>query len=118
VILLDVGNGPRHGAGCTAAASHQNRPAPEFLLFDGRTIPLRTRASIASWAHAFHHTPNPVAILQGFAASSSRVASRLRGARARHSRTPVSQFEMRNYRVVENDVDVTPCGVRRDVRLS
>ena len=24
----------------------------------------------------------------------------------RHSRTPVSQFEMRNYRVVENDVDV------------
>jgi ubiquinone/menaquinone biosynthesis C-methylase UbiE len=110
VILLDVSK--------TALAMAQelyrrqpvigDRPAPEFLLFDGRTIPLPDSSvdRVLSF-HAFHHAPHPLAILEeisrvlkpggiaGFAEPGPR-----------HSQTPVSQFEMRNYRVVENDVDV------------
>ena len=85
-----------------------DRPEPEFLLFDGRTIPLPDASvdRVLSF-HAFHHAPHPAAVLgelarvlkpggiAGFAEPGPR-----------HSRTPVSQFEMRNYRVVENDVDV------------
>jgi ubiquinone/menaquinone biosynthesis C-methylase UbiE len=85
-----------------------DRPEPEFLLFDGRTIPLPD-ASVdrVLTFHAFHHAPHPAAIvaelarvlkpggIAGFAEPGPR-----------HSRTAVSQFEMRNYKVVENDVDV------------
>ena len=85
-----------------------DRPEPEFLLFDGRRIPLPDASvdRVLSF-HAFHHAPHPAAVvaelarvlkpggIAGFAEPGPR-----------HSRTPVSQFEMRNYRVVENDVDV------------
>lgn len=85
-----------------------DRPAPEFVLFDGRTIALpdATVDRILSF-HAFHHVPNPMAILKelGRVLKPGGVAGFAEPG-PRHSRTPISQFEMRNYRVVENDVDV------------
>jgi ubiquinone/menaquinone biosynthesis C-methylase UbiE len=110
VILLDVSE--------TALAMAQelyrrqpvigDRPAPEFLLFDGRTIPLPDASvdRVLSF-HAFHHAPRPVAILEevGRVLKPGGIAGFAEPG-PRHSQTPVSQFEMRNYRVVENDVDV------------
>jgi hypothetical protein len=57
--------------------------------------------------HAFHHAPNPAEVIAEF----GRIL-RPGGLAAfaepgpTHSRAPQSQFEMRSYRVVENDVDV------------
>jgi SAM-dependent methyltransferase len=85
-----------------------DRPAPVFLPFDGTRLDLEDASvdRIVSF-HAFHHAPNPDAMLAEFA----RVLKP--GGRAvfaepgpRHSRTPQSQFEMHNYGVVENDVRV------------
>jgi hypothetical protein len=57
--------------------------------------------------HAFHHAPNPADILKelGRVLAPGGIAAFAEPG-PRHSRSPVSQFEMRNYRVVENDVDV------------
>jgi SAM-dependent methyltransferase len=85
-----------------------DRPNPEFLLFDGARIEL-AEASVdrVICFHAFHHAPNPAAIVEEF----GRVL-RPGGVAAfaepgpRHSRAAQSQFEMRTYGVVENDVDV------------
>jgi SAM-dependent methyltransferase len=83
-------------------------PAPAFLLFDGATIDLPD-ASVDRVVcfHAFHHAPNPERVIAEF----GRVLKP--GGLAvfaepgpRHSRTPQSQYEMRTYHVVENDVDV------------
>jgi SAM-dependent methyltransferase len=85
-----------------------DRPAPEFLLFDGRKIPLPNASvdRVLSF-HAFHHAPRPIEILEelGRILKPGGIAGFAEPG-PRHSRTPVSQFEMRNYRVVENDVDV------------
>jgi SAM-dependent methyltransferase len=102
------------------------RPEPRFLTFDGRHIELPDESvdRIVCF-HAFHHAPNPEAVLEefgrllrpggvaGFAEPGSR-----------HSQDPQSQFEMRAYRVVENDVDVhalwrtaRSCGFA-DIRLA
>ena len=85
-----------------------DRPAPTFLLFDGRRIPLPDGSvdRVLSF-HAFHHAPHPVAILEelGRVLKPGGIAGFAEPG-PRHSRTPVSQFEMRNYGVVENDVDV------------
>jgi ubiquinone/menaquinone biosynthesis C-methylase UbiE len=103
-----------------------DRPAPEFLPFDGRTIPLPDASvdRVLSF-HAFHHVPHPVAILQelGRVLRPGGIAGFAEPG-PRHSRGPVSQFEMRNYRVVENDIDVhaiwraaRACGFR-DLQLA
>jgi SAM-dependent methyltransferase len=102
------------------------RPAPEFLLFDGRTIALPDASvdRVLSF-HAFHHAPNPGDILKelGRVLVPGGIAAFAEPG-PRHSRSPVSQFEMRNYRVVENDVDVhhlwrvaRACGFR-DMQLA
>jgi ubiquinone/menaquinone biosynthesis C-methylase UbiE len=85
-----------------------DRPRPEYLMFDGTRIDLAD-ASVDRIIcfHAFHHAPNPAAIVAEF----GRVL-RPGGLAAfaepgpRHSQAAQSQFEMRTYGVVENDVDV------------
>ena len=84
------------------------RPAPMFLVFDGRRIDLPDASvdRIVSF-HAFHHVPNPDRVIAEF----GRILKP--GGTAgfvepgpRHSETPVSQFEMRTYGVIERDIDV------------
>jgi SAM-dependent methyltransferase len=85
-----------------------DQPAPQFLAFDGRRIDLPD-ASVdrIMCLHAFHHVPDQAAVL----AELGRILRP--GGRAAfaepgptHSRAAQSQFEMRSYRVVENDIDV------------
>lgn len=84
------------------------RPAPRYLVFDGRRIDVPD-ASVdrVICFDAFHHSVNPDEMLREFA----RIL-RPGGIAAfaepgpRHSKTPLSQFEMRTYGVVENDVDI------------
>ncbi|HWW62766.1 MAG TPA: methyltransferase domain-containing protein, partial [Thermoanaerobaculia bacterium] len=85
-----------------------DRPAPEYVTFDARRIPLDDESVDRILCFdAFHHAPNPDEILREFA----RVL-RPGGIAAfaepgpHHSKTPQSQFEMRTYNVVENDVDI------------
>jgi SAM-dependent methyltransferase len=85
-----------------------DRPRPQFLLFDGRRIDLpNATVDRVVGLHALHHTPNPETVIgelgrilkpggiAGFAEPGPR-----------HSRSSLSQFEMRTYAVVENDIDV------------
>lgn len=84
------------------------RPQPQFLLFDGRRIDLPD-ASVERIVcfDAFHHVSNPGEVVREFARvlkPGGIVGFAEPG--PRHSQTPVSQFEMRAYGVVENDIDV------------
>jgi SAM-dependent methyltransferase len=85
-----------------------DRPAPEFLVYDGRRIELAD-ASVDRIVcfDAFHHAPNPDDVLREFArvlAPGGIAAFAEPG--PQHSKTAQSQYEMRNYGVVENDVDI------------
>lgn len=84
------------------------RPEPAFLAFDGRTIELPD-ASVDRIVcfDAFHHAPNPEAVLAEFkrVLRPGGIAGFLEPG-PWHSTTPQSQFEMRTYGVVENDVDI------------
>jgi SAM-dependent methyltransferase len=79
---------------------------PRFEVFDGRRIDLRSETvDYIVCFDAFHHVPNPEAVLD----EMGRVLKP--GGRAafsepgpRHSVLPQSQFEMRNFGVVENDI--------------
>ena len=85
-----------------------DRPAPDFLEFDGRTIALPD-ASVDRILcfDAFHHVPNPADVIREFGRvlKPGGIAGFAEPG-ARHSETPMSQFEMRTYAVVENDIDV------------
>ena len=85
-----------------------NKPEPEFLLFDGRRfdIPDETVDRILC-LDALHHVPNTGEVLR----EMGRVLCR--GGIAgfaepgpQHSRTEKSQQEMRDFGIVENDVDI------------
>jgi SAM-dependent methyltransferase len=84
------------------------RPAPQFLQFDGRGIDLPDGSveRIVSF-DAFHHAPNPDDVLREFGRvlKPGGIAAFAEPG-PRHSRTPLSQFEMRTYGVVENDIDI------------
>jgi SAM-dependent methyltransferase len=83
-----------------------DRPAPAFLRFDGLRIDLPDEsADRVVCLDALHHVPNPAVVLAelgrilkpgGMAAFTEPGPD--------HSRTAQSQFEMRNYTVVENDM--------------
>lgn len=84
------------------------RPAPRFLHFDGHRFDLPD-ASVDRiiCLDAFHHVPNPQRVLEemarvlkvggiaGFAEPGPE-----------HSKSAQSQYEMKTFRVVEDDVDV------------
>jgi 2-polyprenyl-3-methyl-5-hydroxy-6-metoxy-1,4-benzoquinol methylase len=85
-----------------------DRPAPEFVLFDGRRIDLPD-ASIdrIGCFDAFHHAANPDAILREFGrilVPGGRAAFAEPG--PRHSESARSSFESNTYGVVERDVDI------------
>jgi SAM-dependent methyltransferase len=82
--------------------------APTFLLFDGHTIQMPD-ASVDRIVcfDAFHHVPNPREVIAEFGRvlKPGGLAGFSEPGR-RHSQTPQSQYEMRNHRVLENDIDV------------
>ncbi|MEA2236229.1 MAG: hypothetical protein QOC81_953 [Thermoanaerobaculia bacterium] len=84
------------------------RPEPQFLEFDGRRIDLDD-ASVERIIcfDAFHHSPNPDAMIAEFGRvlKPGGIAAFAEPG-PRHSRTPLSQYEMRTYGVVENDIDI------------
>ncbi len=79
---------------------------PRFLTFDGETLPVESGSiDRIICFDALHHMPNPGRILAEF----HRVLKD--GGRAGfsepgrlHSRSPVSQYEMQHYGVIENDI--------------
>jgi SAM-dependent methyltransferase len=102
------------------------RPAPQFLHFDGRRIELEDGSVERILCFdAFHHAPNPDDVLREFGRvlKPGGIAAFAEPG-PRHSRTPLSQFEMRTYGVIENDVDIhalwrtaQSCGFR-DLKLA
>jgi SAM-dependent methyltransferase len=85
-----------------------DRPEPRFLVFDGHRIDLPDESvdRIVVF-HAFHHAANPDELLPEFARvlKPGGIAGFAEPGPL-HSRSPLSQFEMRTYGVIENDVDV------------
>jgi len=84
------------------------RPAPEFVLFDGRRIDLPD-ASVDRIVcfDAFHHAANPDAMIREFGrilAPGGRAGFAEPG--PRHSESARSSFESSTYGVVERDVDI------------
>ena len=85
-----------------------NQPAPRFLHFNGYRIDLPDRSvDRLICLDAFHHVANANQVLQemgrvmkegGIAAFSEPGPN--------HSRSPQSQYEMRMYRVIENDINI------------
>jgi 2-polyprenyl-3-methyl-5-hydroxy-6-metoxy-1,4-benzoquinol methylase len=85
-----------------------DRPSPAFLAFDGLTIPL-AEASVDRVVcfHAFHHVPDQERVIAEFARVLKPGGLAVFAEPGRHhSKSAKSQFEMRSYRVIENDVDV------------
>jgi len=85
-----------------------NRPEPAYLQFDGRTIPLPDESvdRIVSF-DAFHHAPNPDDVIREFGRilKPGGIAGFAEPGPT-HSQAPQSQFEMRTYGVLENDIDL------------
>jgi SAM-dependent methyltransferase len=85
-----------------------DRPPPQFLLFDGRRIDLPDGSIDRILCfHAVHHVPDPAGMIREFARvlGPGGIAGFAEPGPT-HSKAPFSQFEMRTYQVVENDVDV------------
>ena len=84
------------------------RPAPQFLVFDGRQIELPDGSVDRILCFdSFHHAPNPDEVLREFGrVLKPRGIAAFAEPGPRHSTTPQSQFEMRTYGVVEADIDV------------
>ncbi|HUO83873.1 MAG TPA: class I SAM-dependent methyltransferase [Thermoanaerobaculia bacterium] len=85
-----------------------DQPSPEFLVFDGRQIDLPDRSVERILCFdAFHHAPNPDAVLAEFARVlvDGGIAAFAEPGPA-HSQSEQSQHEMRTFGVVENDIDI------------
>lgn len=84
------------------------QPPPEFLLFDGRRIQLPDGSLDRILCFdAFHHAPNPRAIIGEFGRllTAGGIAAFAEPG-PRHAGAARSQFESQTYGVVERDVDV------------
>ena len=81
---------------------------PVFLVFDGHRINLPDESvDRVICFDAFHHIPNPATVLHEF----GRVlkAGGIAGFSEpgpQHSRSPQAQYEMKNHRVLENDINL------------
>jgi ubiquinone/menaquinone biosynthesis C-methylase UbiE len=95
-----------------------DRPEPH-LEYDGRRIALLPDASVDRILcfDAFHHAPDPDAIVREFGRLLTRRDRRVLS-QDRAIRSGASQFETRTYGVVGEDVDVTPLahGARLRIR--
>lgn len=82
------------------------QPEPTFLVFDGRRIDLADGSM--DRVHCFdalHHVPNPEDVLRELARvlKPGGIAGFCEPG-PNHSKTAQSQFEMRNYTIIENDI--------------
>jgi SAM-dependent methyltransferase len=85
-----------------------DRPAPEFLLFDGHRIDLADACvDRIICLDAFHHVPNPSEVLLelGRVLAPSGIAGFAEPG-PEHSKTAQSQYEMRTSGVIENDIRI------------
>ena len=81
-------------------------PAPRFLVFDGRRIDLPDESVDRIFCFdAFHHVPNPAAVMRelGRVLRPGGVAG-FSEPGPHHSKGARSQYEMKNYTAIENDV--------------
>lgn len=81
---------------------------PRFLRYDGLRLDLPDESvDRIICFDSFHHVPNPAAVLHEFGRvlKPGGVAG-FSEPGPRHSQSPQSQFEMRAYGVIENDVDI------------
>ncbi len=85
-----------------------NRAEPRFLQFDGTRIDLPDQSVDRILCFdSFHHAPNPDDVLREFARVLVPGGIAAFGEPGpEHSLAPQSQFEMRAYGVIENDVDI------------
>jgi SAM-dependent methyltransferase len=84
------------------------QPEPTFLVFDGHRIELADESvDRIICIDAFHHVPNPGDVLREFGRvlRSGGIAG-FQEPGPDHSRLPQSQFEMKNYTVIENDIRI------------
>jgi SAM-dependent methyltransferase len=86
----------------------QLEPSMSYVLLDGPRIPLPDASldRIVCFA-ALHHVPDPAAVLQEFGRvlTDDGIAVCVEPGPG-HSRTPASQYEMREYGVIENDLEI------------
>ena len=81
-------------------------PPPRFLVFDGRRIDLPDASVDRIFCFdAFHHVPNPADVVRelGRVLRPGGVAGFSEPGR-HHSKSARSQYEMKNYTAIENDV--------------
>ncbi|MCK6425599.1 MAG: class I SAM-dependent methyltransferase [Burkholderiaceae bacterium] len=107
VTGVDISAAAVRLAGQVAQRSSVHPPGRvEFLTYDGKSLPLADASVDRIVCHdAFHHVRDQAATLREFARvlrDGGRVAFIEPG--PHHSRTPQSQAEMANFKVIENDV--------------
>ena len=85
-----------------------NQPEPRFLLFDGKHLDLPSESvDRIICLDAFHHVPNPAETIREMARvlKNGGIAGFAEPG-PNHSRSAQSQYEMRVYGVLENNIDV------------
>ena len=85
-----------------------NQPEPSFLLFDGKHLELPSESvDRIICLDAFHHVPNPAETIRELARvlKNGGIAGFAEPG-PNHSRSAQSQYEMRVYGVLENNIDV------------
>lgn len=94
---------------------------PRFLIFDGSHIDLPDNAVDRIVCHdAFHHVPNQQVVLSEFArVLKPHGLAAFSEPGTEHSRKPQSQMEMKNYGILENDIDLTElCTLAKEAGFS
>ena len=85
-----------------------NRPEPQFMVFDGNRMELPDASVDRILCYdMFHHVPNPDHVLaeMGRVLNEGGIAG-FSEPGPDHSKMPQSQAEMRNHKVIENDIDI------------